>query len=204
MDWTQIESIATSIGTIIAAVVICFITFKKQMDNYFIKKKENISHEIVKQSDIDTQILNKLEQVKELIDADRILVYDFHNGEHYANGRSALRMSASFEVTRYGTPRVQAIQQRIPLTMLPNLVNILLDKGELIVDNIENYRELQPEYSICSRLNMKSFYNFIIKNENGDPVGFISFHFKNKQSNVDMESIKKMIWFVEDKIKELA
>ena len=102
MNWEIVQNIAVSIGSMIAAVVIGLITFKKKMDDYFDHKKTNVPGKIIKQSDVDNKILTKMEHIKEALGADRILVFDFHNGEHFANGRSALRMSASYEVVRYG------------------------------------------------------------------------------------------------------
>lgn len=204
MNWDAIRECAIAIGSIIAAIVIGIATFKKKMDEYFDKKKENVPGKVIKQSDADSKILLKMEQAKELLGADRILVFDFHNGEHFANGRSALRMSASYEVARYGIERKQNDLQKLPLSILPNLIRELLDKGSFVVDNFENFKDMQPEYSICSVLKMKSLYNYIIQDNDGAPVGFISIEFKNITKSINEEAVNKLIWFIEEKINDLV
>ena len=102
MDWELIKNIAVTLGSVAATLAISLMTFKKKMDEYLSQKKENVPKKVIRQSNADQKILTKMEQVKELLGADRILVFDFHNGEHFANGRSALRMSATYEVTKYG------------------------------------------------------------------------------------------------------
>lgn len=204
MNWEVVQNIAVSIGSMIAAVVIGLITFKKKMDDYFDHKKENVPGKIIKQSDVDNKILTKMEHTKEALGADRILVFDFHNGEHFANGRSALRMSASYEVTKYGIERKQNNLQKLPLSILPNLIKELLEKGFFVVDDFEKFKDMQPEYSICASLGMKSLYNYIIKDEKGAPVGFVSIEFKNITENINAELTHKLVWFIEEKINDLV
>ena len=204
MDWEAVRECAIAISSVMAALAIGIMTFKKRMDEYFDKKKENVPGKVIKQSDIDNKILLKMEQAKEALMADRILVFDFHNGEHFANGRSALRMSASYEVTRYGIERKQQDLQKLPLSILPNLIRELLEKGSFIVDNFENFKDMQPEYSICSVLKMKSLYKYIIQDSDGAPVGFISIEFKSITKDINEEIVNKLIWFVEEKINDLV
>ena len=204
MNWEVVRDIAVAVGSILAAVVVSFRTFKNKLDDYFDKKKEDVPEKVIRQSDADNKILTKMEHAKEMLGADRILVFDFHNGEHFANGRSALRMSASYEVVKYGIERKQNAMQRLPLSILPNLIGELLNKGDFIVDDFEKFKDMQPEYSICSVLKMKSLYNYIITNNSGAPIGFVSVQFKDVTNNIDNATIQKLIWFIEEKINNLV
>ena len=204
MDWEFIKSIAMTFGSIVAAVTISFMTFKKKMDEYVGSRKENVPKKVIKQSDADHKILTKMEQAKEVLGADRILVFDFHNGEHFANGRSALRMSATYEVTKYGIERKQGNLQKLPLSVLPNLIRELLSKGYFIVDDFEKYNYMQPEYSICGAFKMKTLYNYVLKDDMGAPVGFISIQFANVTKIKNTEVINKLVWFIEEEIEELV
>lgn len=204
MNWEVIKDVAISIGSVSAAIVIGFLTFKKKMDEYLNNKKENVPGKIIKQSDVDNKIIIRLEHTKEILGADRILVFDFHNGEHFANGRSALRMSATYEVTRYGIERKQGALQKLPLSILPNLIKELLNKGHFTVDNFDKFKDMQPEYSICGSLQMKSLHNYIIKNKEGAPVGFVSIQFKEVKENINKEVVNKLIWYIEEQIENLV
>lgn len=204
MDWEVVKNVAVTLGSIAAAVSISFMTFKKKMDEYLNKKKEDVPKKIIKQSDTDQKILKRMEQVKELLGADRILVFDFHNGEHFANGRSALRMSATYEVIKYGIERKQSVLQKLPLSILPNLIKELLDKGCFIVDDFDKFNNMQPEYSICIPLKMKTLYNYVLRDNNGSPVGFISIQFAQVTTVKNATSINKLIWFIEEEIEELV
>ena len=58
----------------------------------------SVSSKVPKHSQIDLNILKRMEEVKELLKVDRVNVYEFHNGGHYANGYSALKVSYIYEV----------------------------------------------------------------------------------------------------------
>ena len=58
----------------------------------------SVSSKVPKHSQIDLNILKRMEEVKELLKVDRVHVYEFHNGGHYVNGYSALKVSYTYEV----------------------------------------------------------------------------------------------------------
>ena len=204
MDWELIKNIAMTLGSVAAALAISLMTFKKKMNEYLSKKKEDVPNKVVRQSNADQKILTKMEQTKELLGADRILIFDFHNGEHFANGRSALRMSATYEVIKYGVERKQGNLQKLPLSILPNLIKELLSKGYFVVDNFEKFNYMQPEYSICGSFKMKTLYNCVLRNNLGAPVGFVSIQFKEETVVKNTEAINKLVWFIEEEIEELV
>lgn len=62
----------TALLTGIAGLLVALDKAKKSIE-------ETIPQKIKKQCDIDYLIINKMEEVKELLNADRVQVYDFHN-----------------------------------------------------------------------------------------------------------------------------
>ena len=68
----------------------------------------------------------------------------FTIGGHYANGRSALKTSCSYEVVRAGIKGHQKELQAVPLSCIPKFVKTLLDKKELIVNNLEDLKDMMP------------------------------------------------------------
>ena len=95
----NITSMIISLTALLTAVAGLFVALNKAKKTI----EETIPQKIKKQCNIDYLIINKMEEVKELLNADRVQVYDFHNGGHFANGRSALKVSCSYEVCRAGT-----------------------------------------------------------------------------------------------------
>lgn len=149
-----------------------------------------------------------MEQVKELLNADRVQLYDFHNGEHYANGRSALKTSCTYEVLRQGITSHQMKLQSIPLSCIPKFIKTLLDKNQLEVKDIEDLKETMPAtYSLKKAQGIKSFYDIILNNKQGEPIGFIGIQYVNdyhkKYNNNDRESLLRLKFFIEENLEML-
>lgn len=64
----SVTALIAALGTLIATV----IKAKKEIENTLPRK-------IQKQCSIDMEITNKMEDLKEFVQADRVQIYDFHN-----------------------------------------------------------------------------------------------------------------------------
>lgn len=160
-----------------------------------------IPKKVTKQSAIDFEIFNRLDQDKERLNADRIQVYEFHNGGHYANGRSALKTTCTYESVRSGNKSFISQMSCIPLGCIPNFINELLTKYTVEVQDIETIKSVMPStYSLQKTMGVKSFYSTIICNGEGDPVGFVSIQFTKNAYNNDQVLVNKLVGFIEDKL----
>ncbi len=64
----SVTALIAAVGTLIATI----IKAKKEIENTLPRK-------IQKQCSIDMEITNKMEDLKEFVQADRVQIYDFHN-----------------------------------------------------------------------------------------------------------------------------
>lgn len=209
MDWSEIlndiKDIATICGTVIFTVYMSFKTFKSKLDAEMDKRKTDVPKEIGRQTELDCSIMTAAEQLKEVINADRVQVYEFHNGQHYANGRSALKTTCTYETCRYGVSSCLNILSGLPLSIIPNFIKVLLDKGELFVKNLEDIKVTMPStYALKSTMGIKSFYDVVIRNQAGEPIGFVAVQFCNSETHLEnKDAVKKFAWFVECKLMEM-
>lgn len=192
-------------GTIIFTMYISFRTFKIKLDEAMKNNKSLVSKRVTKQSNLDCEIITEAEKLKELIDADRVQVYEFHNGVHYANGRSALKTSCTYEVCRYGISSCMNMLTNIPLSVIPNFLKALLDKGEFFVSNLEDLQSTMPAtYNLKHDMNIKSFYDVIIYNKNNEPIGFVAVQYCNKMhERINKMAVRRFALFVELKLREM-
>ena len=164
LNFNDVVLIATNIGYLIAGVFICYIVVKKKLAEYLsdVKKNLNVSSKIPRQAKYDIDIIRKMEQVKEILNADRVQVYEFHNGEHYANGRSALKVSCTYEVYRVGIEPVQTKMTSIPISCIPHFITQLLDEEFIKVPNVENIKDKMPStYSLQKSISVTAYQNLI-------------------------------------------
>lgn len=95
----------------------------------------------------------------------------FTTGGHYANGRSALKTSCSYEVVRNGVKAHQKELQSVPLSCIPQFIHELLTRGELKIDNLEDIKISMPAtYELKKSQEVKSFYDVILTNKEQEPI----------------------------------
>lgn len=202
MDWLNaiiigITAIVASLGTLIVTI----IKTKKQIE-------DSIPRKLKRQSNIDMEIITRMEELKELLEADRVQVYDFHNGGHYANGRSALKTSCTYEVVRAGIKATQQHLQAIPLSCIPHFTRKLLNDNTFDVTDLEDLKDTMPStYNLKKELGVKSFYDVILNNKEGEPIGFLGVQYVNKSHKTynsnDINEILRLKFYIEENLEKM-
>ena len=96
-------------------------------------------------------------------------------GGHYANGRSALKTSCSYEVVRSGIRGHQKELQAVPLSCIPHFVEKLLNNNILRVNDLEELKDNMPAtYELKKSQDIQSFYDVILNNKAGEPIRLLS------------------------------
>ena len=202
----DVELVATTIGTVLAGGYICYRVCKANIENFFKNWQGSVSKKVPRQSQIDIKVLNKMEEVKELMDADRVSVFEFHNGEHYANGRSALKITCTYEVCRTGIRPVQRDCISIPISCIPRYIVSILDNSVVDVKDIESIKEEMPAtYNLKNSFDVKAFTNVIIMNKLKEPVGYIEVQWLDKKKFVKNDhELLRLAAFIEEHIVSSA
>lgn len=200
----------TALGTNLAIIVFAFISFYKTFSKKFKELSKNdygsISKkgEIKRQSETDIKITKRMGELKEILNADRVQIYDFHNGIHYANGRSAVKITCTYESCRYGVKQYQNQLAAIPISCLPNYISKLLEDEEFVCKDIETIKETCPStYEFKKNMQIESFYDVVFHNDEGEVVGFIAIQFCNNKYNIDKEQVQKLVGYVESELSLL-
>lgn len=203
MEW--ITALLVGITAIISAagtLVVTAIKTKKQIE-------ETIPKKLKKQCNIDAEITQRMEDIKEILGADRVQIYDFHNGGHYANGRSALKTSCTYEVTRTGVKGYQMYLQSLPLSAIPRFTKQLLDKGELCVSDIEDIKDKMPgAYNIKLEQGVRGFHDVVLENKEGEPIGFLGIQYVNNShktyNSKEKNEILRLKFFIEENLGSMV
>ena len=202
MEW--LTAILVGITAVISAagtLIVTAMKTKKQIE-------DTIPRKLKKQCSIDTTIIQHMEEVKEILGADRVQIYDFHNGDHYANGRSALKTTCTYEVVRAGIKGYQMYLQALPLSAIPRFTKMLLDEGELDVPCLENIKNTMPgAYNIKKEQGVNGFYDIILENRQGEPIGFLGIQYVNNShktyNNKEKNEILRLKFFIEENLEQM-
>lgn len=194
----------TALITGLCSLIVAIKKIKKEVEDTLPLPKK-----IKKQSSIDIEIIERMEEIKEILGADRVQIYEFHNGVHYANGRSALKVSCSYEVCRVGVKACQMYLQSIPLSCIPQFIKTLLSENEMQVNDLKEIKEKMPAtYALKNSQNVVSFYDVVLNNKEQEPIGFLAIQYSqtNKINFNDNENnaILKLKFFIEEHLEEMT
>ncbi len=133
----------------------------------------------------------------------------FTIGGHYANGRSALKTSCSYEVIRTGIKGHQKELQSVPLSCIPRFVETLLNRKELVINNLEEIKELMPAtYELKKDQEVASFFDIILNNKEGEPIGFLALQYCKinsvKFNQEEKNEILKLKFFIEENLEKMV
>lgn len=137
--------------------------------------------------------MEQLRTLKHDLRADRVSVYQYHNGEHSIAHNPFLKVTMTHEVVNKG---VQTIIGKDGTCKIPTSIythwNSLIFKGRLVcctdIKTLEDDSVMRPAYQILSNLGIRATYWFPLKCINGKTTGFVAVDYLDAY---DMEDIWK-------------
>ena len=147
-----------------------------------------------------------MDYYKELLKADRILLFEFHNGQHDSNYRSALKMSASYEVYRAGLESSREKCSNLPIAIMPRFIASITRDGFAWCKDIEEIRyDMGNSYEFKKSIGIKAFYDVAIKDECGNVIGFVAVQWNETMpTDIDIKNIDHLAWHMEEAVKKLT
>lgn len=138
---------------------------------------------IDKRLEINSKIKNAIEAFRQKVDADRVYIFEYHNGESNLNGLPFAKVSATYEILKPGVSSYKSRLQGIPSGLILEFNQNLLTNKQISVPNISDYKDIDPVgNSVLIRPDVKSFYVALINNINGYPIGFIGMDYICRES----------------------
>lgn len=198
----DIIDVAQTLGVALAEVLItmyvCITYIKKRLH------KPDVSKNIPLQNQIDIDIMTKMDYAKELLNADRIHIYEFHNGEHYSDYRSAYKFSCSYEAIKAGKVPLRNKCTNLPISVMPKFINKITSEGYFACEDISKLKDDMPSTHAFKReLGVKAFYDIAIRNVSGNIIGFVAIQWdKGTTQSINEDEIKKLVWFIEERLRE--
>ncbi|NPV12940.1 MAG: hypothetical protein HPY57_14305 [Ignavibacteria bacterium] len=130
------------------------------------------------------QLLNEFE-------ADRVSVYEYHNGGKSVAGVDFRKCSNTYEATAKGIDEIYNEQQNLPISVNFLWNKLLIDKKPILISNIHTLEQTDNTiFQILNNQGIKSYYSRLILNYNNKPIGFIVITFYNKNVSLDNEQLK--------------
>ena len=178
------------IGGVIGPIIV--LASNWYLNNKLGKKKKDMVTEALEVGELVT---NRLDQIKEEYQADRVWLSQFHNGGHfYPTGKSIAKFSIFYETVSTNAPSLQLSLKNIPVALFSKSFNKLLSDDMIIIpdfkdENISTYglRHIAEEYK------NKSQYLFAIKNFEGRFIAILGVDYTAEKLTLTDEEIEELL-----------
>lgn len=125
-------------------------------------------------------------------EADRISIFEYHNGGKTISGLDFKKCSNTYEAVKIGNSEKYKDYQNIPISVNFLWNKLLLDKKPILISNINCLKKTDHTiYSMLSKEGIKSYYSRLICDYNDNPIGFIIITFYNEVVVLSDEQLKK-------------
>lgn len=134
------------------------------------------------------EIKKELIELRKDLNADRVLIYQFHNGDYYINNSSILKMSVSFEDCNNNLVPIMDELQNMLVSKYPNLLFDILEKDYLAIEDIE---QTYDRYEISHELNyreVEKFYGIKLVDKNDKFIGILTVSYLNPEKAISFDS----------------
>lgn len=175
--------------TIIGAIAtLLAVRYKHRLDIMKLEKKCPVELAVGK----DTELMSKIEDLLALSDADRVCIYQFHNGGEYYTGRSMQKLSMTYETVKAGISHLQINRQNIPVSACnATLAPMITDRRSLINDV-----EKEMKDSLCKFYAMeagtKSLYKWTVYDLQKRAIGFVQVDYITRKKKLNEEILQDL------------
>lgn len=161
------------------------------------KRKKSLKEDL----DSSEKIISLLDILREDTNADRALVYQFHNGEYFYTGHSIDKMSNTHESVSKGISREQVHSSGIFTAPYRNMMRGLLSNEVFGYDDVEEIEDYNTKIFLMER-GVNSVIMSLLRDKGDRPVGLVSLEFV-KDSMYDEDVNEKSILSASKSIYDL-
>ena len=157
------------------------------------KKKEQ--KDLIKDS-LKTSVLieNKIDDIKEEYDADRVWVSQFHNGGNfYPTGKSIQKFSMFYESVSIDTLSIKFNFQNIPVSLFSRSIHHLSENNKISIPDVSTQEDYHGLKFIAEENKCKSTYQFAIKTISGKFIGIVGLEYTKEKRILTEEEINNLV-----------
>lgn len=144
------------------------------------KKKKTLKEDL----ESAEKIMRILHAIEEDYEADRVLVYQFHNGEYFYTGHSIDKMSNTHEVVSKGVSREQVNSSSIFTSPFRSMLRDLLDQNVVVYSDVDLIEDYNSKVFFLER-GVQSVVMTLLRDRSDRPVGMLCVEFvKNVEPGV--------------------
>jgi len=143
------------------------------MNKFSPEEKNELTGKFISYAENSNRIQIQLYHLLQNFGADRVSIYEFHNGGKNLAGVEFKKCSNIYEAVALETKPVIKEMQNLPLSINPLWNKILATRGEIKIPSTDKLEDTFLRAYLKSQ-NIEAYYSTILQDYDNTPVGFIT------------------------------
>ena len=169
-------------------VSLCNSKIDKMMSKFSPSDEKNdLAGKFISYAENANKIQIQLYHLLQNFGAERVSIYEFHNGGKNLAGVEFKKCSNTYEAVSLETKPIIKEMQNLPLSINPLWSKILVTRGDINIPSVEKIEDLFFK-SYLEQQNIKTYYSTILQDYDNTPIGFITLeYYKNSRELLPSE-----------------
>ncbi len=187
--WDKYSEIIVAILTMITSLTTIYLKYRLD------QRKKNKKDTVLNSFEGDRAVLDKLGDLLDTLDCDRVYIIEYHNGGKFYTGRSMQKFSMTYEICRPGVSHEQLNYQNILTSIWHDAMKLLVEKNAIIIPDINSNDVTEKLKMLYSDKGALSVYCVPIQDLNGKLIGTLCINYtRNKRylGQVELDQMKRV------------
>jgi len=122
--------------------------------------------------------------------ADRVSIYEFHNGGHNLQGIEFKKSSNTYEAVELEVKPIIKEMQNLPISINPLWSKLLADRLPVRVPSVNNLEDTFFKAYLEAQ-SIKTYYSILLVDYDSSPIGFISLEFYHRERELTRQEFNE-------------
>jgi len=174
------------------SLVVALITLVSTLLGIWLKgrlAKENKDRELEEATVKNENILSLLKRINKKLNADRVYIFEFHNGTYFSSGLPMQKFTCTYEVVGDGISAECHNPGEYRVSNFNEYIMGIINERDFIVEDTTKMRAHPLLKNLLTEKGVKSLYNFPIRDLKNKTIGFIGVDFVKENVSLDEENV---------------
>lgn len=164
-----------------------YLRIDKLMNKFTHDDTTELTGKFISYAENANKIQIQLYHILQTFNADRVSIYEFHNGGKNLAGIEFKKCSNTYEAVELETKPIIKEMQNLPLSMNPLWSKVLATRDDIVIPNVDNLEDTFLKVYLETQ-SIKTYYSSILLDYGNSPIGFITLeYYKNARELVQDE-----------------